>query len=231
MKRLIHAAAAAVLVCSPAFANLLTNGSFENTNNTFSSQLNDGGMSLPNASTTLPGWTVFSPGQNPVANIAWVFNTNNYGLATTFGSYFLDLTGYSDQAPYAGVQQTIATTSGASYTLTYSLMEVSGSNLYSGPVGATASADATSATCGSFNPGGSGNMSEGCTLNFTATGATTLISLQGFQGNEYIGVDNADVEAVTVGGPTNLAPEPAMALPVLASLGLLFVWKRPKAAR
>jgi uncharacterized protein DUF642 len=221
MKVLLFSVLACTLVCSTATANLLLNGSFENTASTFSSQRSDGGMELTNGSTAIPDWTVFTPMSQPGNDIAWVFNTNNYGLTTPYGSYFIDLTGYTDAAPYAGVEQTITTTINTAYTLTYALMVDQSNALYAGPVGITATAGSTSSNCTGYNPAGTGNMNETCSLTFTATSTSTLISFQGLEGDEYIGLDNADVELA----PTGI-PEPAMVLPLLAGIGVLVLRKR-----
>lgn len=218
MKRLSPAFAVCALACLPAAAgNLLTNGSFENTNNTFVNS-GDGGMLLNNGSTAIPGWTVVTPG--PSTNVAWVTVPNPYneGTGTVDGSFDVDLTGYSDASPFGGVEQTITTTAGANYSLTYLLMEIAGDSLFGGPVSVIASAGATTSTC-SYNPPGSGNMATVCMLNFTAAGTSTLIQLQGSVGNEFIGVDKADVELVAT-------PEPGFAMPLFCCFGLAFLGRR-----
>ena len=67
----------------------------------------------------MPGWTVI--GGTAVGNdgVAWLSNANSYGLTAETGSYFVSLAGYRDNAPYFGVSQTVATTVGQSYALTF----------------------------------------------------------------------------------------------------------------
>lgn len=199
----------------PAAANLIANGSFEN--GTFLLGAN-AGEALAAGSTVMTGWAVVSPG---AADIVWLQNGNVETVSTPFGNRFLDLTGSTDAAPFAGVSQTIATIVGTSYMLTYSLGVDQSGGLDAGPVGITADAGSTTGNCDNYNPPGGGNQWETCTLNFTASSATTAISLYGDQGILYIGLDNVDVEAAS--SPT---PEPALALPLLAALGMLVTRRR-----
>ena len=52
----------------------------------------------------MPGWTVTT------ANLAWIGPSNPFGLTASDGSYFLDLSGYHDNQPYAGVAATSIST-------------------------------------------------------------------------------------------------------------------------
>src|SRR5271165_5941753 len=95
---------------------LITNGSFENTNGTF---VDEGGgvmlTALTPGSTIIPGWTVTND------QLAWLMNGNSTGISTPFGSFLLDLTGNHDNGSYAGVTQTIRTIPSETYTLSLSL--------------------------------------------------------------------------------------------------------------
>jgi hypothetical protein len=186
--------ACALLVSGAASAaNLVTNGSFEN--GSFTDNTGQDTDSLPLGSTAMTGWTVSGS-----EGLAWIGPTNPFGLTASDGSYFLDLTGYSDGAPFSGVTQTISTVAGAHYSLTFDL----GSSTNWGiPDGITASAGSTSGTFTSTNTT-STNAWESETLNFTAAGTSTAISLLGEQGDAYIGLD--DVSVVETSGPI---PEPA----------------------
>ena len=110
-----------------SYANLLTDGSFENTTN-FSNTGNDTMILQPGNSTAMPGWTVVGTED---AELAWIGPANPYGipLMASDGSYFLDLTGYNNGAPYQrGVKQTIATTAGATYQLSFDQGDDQGDN-------------------------------------------------------------------------------------------------------
>ncbi len=181
-----------------AQANLLTNGSFEDTTN-FVNQGSDT-MDLSPGSTSMPGWTVAGSHY-----VSWIGPTNPFGLTASpsGGSYFLDLTGYIPGAPFSAVSQGITTLKGAHYLLTFDL----GSSEYWGlPDGLTASAGSASQTFTDTNPGTNNNYWESESLAFTATGTSTLVSLVGASGVNYIGLDNVSV--VETSGPG--VPEPTV---------------------
>jgi hypothetical protein len=182
--------ACAVLIAAAATsfgasAAIVTNGSFEDTTNFVLPDGNDT-ISLAVGSTAMPGWTVVN------GTLAWIGPTNTFGLTAQNGSYFLDLTDYRDHSPYGGVSQTIATTAGGHYALTFYL---GSSTQYGVPDSIFASAGTGSGTFTSTNPT-LNNFWQLETLLFTATGPSTLISLVGNSGNQYIGLDNVAVEAV-----------------------------------
>jgi hypothetical protein len=210
-----------------AQANLLTNGSFETITN-FVNQGNDT-MLLPVGSTTMTGWTVNGTAAGN-DGVAWIGPTNPFNITAQDGSYALDLTGYSNGAPYAGVQQSVATTSGDTYALTFYLgAEINGVGTYSidacgGSTCQTFSVVISTATSGT--PQNSWTLE---TLDFTASGPSSVVSLLGTNSGgvqEYIGLDN--VSLVDTG--VSATPLPA-ALPLFAS-GLagmgLFGWRRKR---
>jgi hypothetical protein len=57
-------------------------------------------------------------------------------------------------------------------------------------------------------------------MSFVASGASTLITLSGYQGKEYIGLENEDVEAASD------TPEPSFAIGLLLIAGALILRKR-----
>jgi hypothetical protein len=193
-----------------AQANLLTNGSFESGG--FVNQANDT-MSLLSGSTVITGWTVVTD------TTAWIGPTNPFSLTASNGSFFLDLTNYQFGAPFAGMSQTIATTPGATYSLSFDL----GSSFQWGlPDSLTASAGGTSHTF--LSPSTGFNIWTHETMTFVATSATTTVLLQGASGFNLIGLDNADVELVSSPGGV---PEPATAALVgLGLIGLVAVRRR-----
>ena len=184
----------------PAQANLLTNGSFEDITN-FVDQGNDT-MTLTSGSTAMPGWTVVND------TLAWIGPSNPFGVSASNGNYFLDLTGYDDSAPYGGVTQTIPTSAGGLYRLTFDL----------GSATSADSSDSINASAGStsqlFTSTLTGiNNWETETLDFVATAATTAITLTGMSKSlNYIGLDNVSV--VLLRAPSAV-PEPS----TLALLG------------
>ena len=187
----------------PSYANLLTNGSFEDGN--FIPDTSDS-KSLEVGATDMTGWAV------QTAGLAWIGPSNPFSLSASAGSYFLDLSGYHDNAPYGGVlqSQTIATTIGAQYELSFDLgTDVS---YDTAPVSVQVTAGSTSQLFTAPVPAGH-NQWQTFSLDFVATSANTSISLNGQAGTDqkYIGLDNVNLDIV---------PEPGV-LALLAGPGLL----------
>ena len=219
IKRFCAIAAAVFGIGFASHANLLTNGSFESGN--FIPDANDTMSLLPGA-TDITGWTVEN------AALAWIGPSNPFSLSASDGSYFLDLTGYHDNAPFAGVQQTIATTIGAQYQLTFDIGSDINYDSDEGsvsliPVSILATAGSSSQLFTTTTPTGI-NQWESFSYDFTATSASTLISLQGeaTENVQYIGLDNASVQ---------LIPEPGT-LALFAGSGLIVLvgWRRSRKA-
>ncbi len=199
VSRIFLSAVTLMVLAAPAKANLLTNGSFEDTAGFVSN--GDDTMSLPVGSTVMTGWKVVND------TTAWIGPANPFSLTASAGKYFLDFTDYSTGAPFGGVEQTISTVAGQSYQLSFDLGSssdfVSTSRILAS-AGSTSQAFSNTAT--------GVNQWEPFTLSFTANAAFTTISLVGQAGVFYIGLDNVAVEST--GG--NGVPEPAS----LALLGI-----------
>jgi hypothetical protein len=174
----------ALFAATAAHANLLSNGSFES--GAFVNQGNDT-MSLAAGSAVVSGWTVATD------TTAWIGPTNPFGLSANDGSFFLDLTNYQAGAPFAGMTQTIATTPGAIYALSFDL---GGSTFWGRPDAITASAAGTSATFTTPSTG-TNNDWQHVSMQFTALSSSTTVLLQGAAGLQYIGLDNAAVDFVS----------------------------------
>src|SRR5258708_3893516 len=123
-----------------ARADLLTNGSFENTGNTFVGDANKVEQ-VASGSTTIPGWTT----TNGVPT-SWIENGNPYGIPAFDGDFFLDLTNYANVGTYGGVTQSFATVTGTDYVATFYLGYGGASGSFAGPVSVTASAGDYSGT-------------------------------------------------------------------------------------
>jgi len=192
-----------------AQANLLSNGSFETPAST-------NVPSLPVGSTYLTGWTVYNQEIAHIPNGA-------FSLFASDGLYSLDLAGYHDFLPYGGVQQTIATTAGAVYDISFDVGAVNGVTSVEVTAGSLLGAATSSAQ--------QSNVGVWTTYNstFTALGSLTTISLKGTgasSGGTYVGLDNVNV---TFNHFAVAVPEPETYAMMLAGLGLLgFSAKRRK---
>jgi hypothetical protein len=212
--RLMALAGVASLAAQPARANLILNPSFES--GAFVNQANQT-MSLPaGAGQTIADWTV------GFDTIAWINAGNPFLLTAQDGDKFLDLTNYEAGAPFGGVNQTIATTVGSNYVLTFYLGSYT--TLWGGPpVSITAFAGSATQQCSVTTPTTASTWTL-CTVPFTALAAQTTITLHGVSGVNYIGLDQVSVELAGTQPPV---PEPA----VSALLGLGALALATKASR
>lgn len=110
---------------------------------------------------------------------------------------FVDLTGFHDRIPYGGIQQTVATSPGQNYTLSFSLGVDQSNGAYSGPVSvvATISSGAvvtTTASGGDWQSFGFTFEANSAATPLTFIGASTM-------GGQFIGLDNVSVTPGTPG--------------------------------
>lgn len=158
-------------------------------------------------------WTVVG------GELGWIGPGNGYSLTASDGGRFLDLSGWARGAPYAGVEQSIATVVGQRYVFSFDLGH---SQIYGGEstikviVGSELPRPFAQETV--FGA----NVWERKSFEFVAQGATTLITLlESSPARDYIGLDNVSVEAVAAP-----VPEPETYAMMLAGLGLLGVVAR-----
>ncbi len=209
---------------SPAMANIVVNGSFEDAAN-FLPESRDT-MILSSGSTALAGWSVLGPDRS----VGWVGSGNPYNTTPSNGSFFLDLTGDYDQAwAFGGISQTLATPVAGSYRLSFDLASRTG---YVTPSGVRVIAGSVeqsfTVTDPAGYPGTNGGLWETETLTFTSTGATTDLTFRGNAGQLYIGLDNVRVELLTAA-----VPEPstwAMMLIGFAGVGFIGYRHRKRTA-
>src|SRR5262245_60352883 len=107
-------AAAALFPVSPSVqANLIANPSFE------LPVVPAGGFLLfPPASASLTDWSVFGPAGTDVGVVSTTFTQNAVAFPAQDGVQWLDLTGFGSNSS-EGVSQTVATTIGHLYSLSY----------------------------------------------------------------------------------------------------------------
>jgi hypothetical protein len=193
-------------------ANLVSNGDFANIGNVWVNNTGVGSDDWQTSgATAIPDWTNVAG----FANEFWVTSPNGYDLSASPGNataFFVDLTGQANNKPYGGIEQTIATTAGDKYVLSFAL---GSSTIYNGPglaaAALTASATGTSLLASSLfvsvPTSSNGWVTE--TLSFTADSSATTIEFLGDSSytSKYTGLD--DVSVTGTSAPPSGVPEPA----------------------
>jgi streptogramin lyase len=185
--------------------NLLVNGSFE-----LGSFVNQEGanvaMQLYPGATNILGWTVTGTAGY---GLGWLGPNDNLGLSAADGNYFLDLTGYHDSVPYNGVSQTVATTIGQRYSVSF---EIGYSAAYdSFPPAVSVAVTGQPTITNTFVVSGA-NVWETFGFSFTASAANTVLTFTGAtpQNVAYIGLDHVVMWAST-GPPVIVLSAPKVA--------------------
>jgi len=208
MKALVStlaAIAAGFCLTSAAQADLITNGSFETPTvppGTFSN--------FSTGSTAITGWTVIGP---PVSVVSGTFQAPFFPAQD--GTQWLDLTGPTSGG--GGVQQTVATTPGQTYNLSFYVGTGFGTT---STVGVLINGSLLTTRTNS-TPGAVINW-EQFTVQFTAASASTLIGFENLDpiGDDSNGLDNVSLNAASVAP----VPEPTTFVlfgTALAGFGLL----------
>jgi WD40 repeat protein len=168
--------------------NLLVNGSFEFGNFTDSAGGNT--MALLPGWARITGWVV--TGQ-PGLDLEWFGSATSEGLTAAEGHRFLDLTGFHDHAPYDGVSQTIPTTAGQEYRVSFA---VGSSEHWDGDVHPGVEVEVTGIKPMLWTVADVGtNRWETFAFTFTAVATNTTLKFTGSATNNilYIGLDNVVV--------------------------------------
>ena len=205
----VLAVAIVLAAAGDARANLITNGSFE-------APIVPVGFftNFLSGSTLIPGWTVTGP------EVSIVNTTYAPGGGFTFpaeqGSQWLDLTGDASNT-FEGVVQTVSTTPGTNYDLSFWVGNISGS-IWGTTSTVEVQINGTSVGSETNSTPGTTLTWEQFTTPFMATGATTTIAFDNLDPStdNSNGLDNVDLEVATSPSPT---PEPSAL--VLFGTGLL----------
>jgi hypothetical protein len=146
------------------------------------------------------------------------------------GNQFVDLTGPSNEGTSLGVQQTVTTTGGQQYALTFYVGKAdsdNGSSSYSGPAVADVSINGGSLVpFTNADTGTSGfQVWDQFTYDFTAAGSSTTLAF--YDGTSSSNANNVGLDNVSLTQlpPSNGTPEPAPIV-MLASGGLVWAMLR-----
>ena len=216
-------AAGFLMGCSLLHANLITNGSFEIPLVPVGSFTN-----FASGSTGITGWTVVGPQASVVST---AFTQSGILFPAADASQWVDLTGFNANS-VEGVEQTVTTTPGTQYTLSFSVGNV---NNPGGIFGTTSTVNVRLGGIGGTLLGSFTNSNatlgtqtwQQFTTMFTAAGSSiTLDFLNGDpSGDNSNGLDNVNL---TANGAT--VPEPStLSLLVLGGIAVGLV-RRRKAA-
>jgi hypothetical protein len=188
--------AALALWIHPVHAGLLVNGGFEAATNATTLSY----LSLSSGSTNIPGWTTTNAGLNWNGPLIGISPT----LTAAQGSDFLDLTGSYDSPPYGAVFQTLTTTIGQQYQVSFELgSDKYYDSYYTGTFTApavTVSLNGIVAFSAANDFPNLSNYWQTWSFNFTATATATVLMFTGANSGRiaYIGLDNV---MVTGSGP------------------------------
>ncbi|HYM30308.1 MAG TPA: DUF642 domain-containing protein [Candidatus Cybelea sp.] len=231
-KFVFGALAGATLLASTAVANanLVANGDFE------TPVVPVGNFTIFSVgSASLTSWSVVGPAGTNVAIVSGSFVQNGVTFNAQSGAQWLDLTGFNSNTT-EGVAQTIATTIGDQYQLTYFIGNTTGGSIF----GTTSTVNVTLNGSQTFSHTNSSVNATGLTWQmftdtFVATGTSTTIGfLNGDPSNDNSnGLDNIGLidqgPTGNNGGGTSV-PEPASL--TLLGAGLIGLgWFRRRRSR
>lgn len=194
--------------------NLVTNGSFE-TNPLASGQYRD----MLVGSDNLPGWTIIGVQGTYVTQVEKNYAGNpGYTFSAQDGNIWLDLAGYSDNAAN-GVQQTVATTIGASYDFNFYVGNITGGQYFGTQSLVNVVLNGVSFSC--VNTAQTFTMTwQSCGRSFVATSTSTTFSIS--NGDPTSDFSNA-IDNVTLQLSASISgvPEPATWASIIGGFGAM----------
>ncbi len=194
--------AAALAIAAPAAAqNLAVNGSFETPD-----QVPTGYTDYLVGSSAITGWTIVGVRGTYVSLVDSAYDGNpGFAFPARDGTQWLDLAGFSDNAPN-GVQQAVATEIGASYLLSFYVGNVSGGpgNAFGtqSSVGVEFGSGGTDFAC-TNTIAGSTLTWQRCSQRFVASQASTLFTLRNLDPTSDFSnaVDDFSIVRIVAGVP------------------------------
>ena len=200
------------LLSAPApGANLIANGSFESP--AIPTQFVNYSVGSPG----LPNWTIIGPAGQSVSQVRSDFAGNPpFVFPAQDGNQWIDLTGFNNNVP-AGVAQTVATTAGADYSISFWVGNVSGGLFGTSSTVLVELSQGGGGSCTNSAPGLTLTWLR-CAVEFTAVGSSTTISFRnGDPANDHSnGLDNISVDLVQA-----VVPEPATWAMLIMGFGLV----------
>jgi hypothetical protein len=186
---------ALMLLIHPLHAGILVNGSFEAATNAATLDY----LSLSPGATNIPGWTTTN------AELTWdgplLTNSISPALTAAQGYDFLDLTGTHDAFPYGAVFQTMTTTTGQQYQVSFELgsdryWDSYYSSSFTAPIVAV-SLNGTVVYSATNNFPTLNNYWQTWSFSFTASASNTTLMFKGANTTRiaYIGLDNVIVSS------------------------------------
>lgn len=204
-------------------ATLLTNGSFE------SPVVPVGSFTvIPVGSALLTGWSVIGPAGGAVAPVSTTFAQNGVSFAAQDGAQWLDLTGFNNNTT-EGVSQSVATTAGNQYQLSYYVGNTTGGGIFgtSSTVNVLVNGAQTFSDTNSTVSAASQNWQLFTHMFVAGSATTTLAFINADPANDNNnGLDNVVLLDL---GPVGAVPEPETYALLLAGMGLLVFGGRRRA--
>jgi len=218
---MLAAAAATLIMTTPAHALPLFNGNFE------LPSLGGGYVNYADGSTAIPGWTVVDLNVVKDEGVSIVTNSvfGALGVVSHEGNQFVDLTGVYGQGKGL-VSDAVATTIGATYKLSFALGEfwVAGSGSF-GEAAVNLTINGVSQQ-DFFNPVtliAAGSDWQIQTYDFVANSTSTRFQITNLIGSAYsdagTGLDSVSLDLVQ--GHPSAVPEPETYALVLMGLGVM----------